>query len=232
MRRPFRLEDIIKPPPTEWYSPPGEPVYQKKYYIDDLRRNYRELGLDEKRVDEIDKKIPESSLVFSKTESEKINFDYIDKLVFKLNVVDDEIKVEIDSTMYDMYEEYISKYVVPPLELQIKAFKSVGASDKFIEKMIKKIENKKKIENEIDLLIEKVFEKDQKKKTQKKKEKEIVEEVEEKEIVEEVEEEEANDDDEEEDDDIGTEEDALVDEDAVDDDDQVQEDEEVELDDE
>ena len=223
MSRPFRLEDIIKPPPTEWYSPPGEPVYQKKYYIDDLRRNYRELGLDEKRVDEIDKKIPESSLVFSKTESEKINFDYIDKLVFKLNVVDDEIKVEIDSTMYDMYEEYISKYVVPPLELQIKAFKSVGASDKFIEKMIKKYENKKKIENEIDLMIEKVFEKEQKKKTQKKKEKEIVEEVEE---------EEANDDDEEEDDDIGTEEDALVDEDAVDDDDQVQEDEEVELDDE
>jgi hypothetical protein len=223
MSRPFRLEDIIKPPPTQWYSPPRDPVYQKKYYIDDLRRNYRELGLDEKRVDEIDKKIPESSLVYSKTESEKINFDYIDKLVLKLNVVADEIKVEIDSSMYDMYEYYVSKSLVPPLELQIKAFKSVGASDIFIENMIKKYENKKKIENEIDLMIEKVFEKEQKKKAQKKKEKEIIEEVEEEEV---------NDDDEEEDDDIGTEEDALVDEDAEDDDDQVQEDEEVELDDE
>jgi hypothetical protein len=223
MSRPFRLEDIIKPPPTQWYSPPRDPVYQKKYYIDDLRRNYRELGLDEKRVDEIDKKIPESSLVYSKTESEKINFDYIDKLVLKLNVVADEIKVEIDSSMYDMYEYYVSKSLVPPLELQIKAFKSVGASDIFIENMIKKYENKKKIENEIDLMIEKVFEKEQKKKAQKKKEKEIIEEVEEEEV---------NDDDDEEDDDIGTEEDALVDEDAEDDDDQVQEDEEVELDDE
>jgi hypothetical protein len=223
MSRPFRLEDIIKPPPTQSYSMPRDPVYQKKYYIDDLRRNYRELGLDEKRVDEIDKKIPESSLVYSKTESEKINFDYIDKLVLKLNVVADEIKLEIDSSMYDMYEDYVSKFVVPPLELQIKAFKSVGASDIFIENMIKKHENKKKIENEIDLMIEKVFEKEQKKKTQKKKEKEIVEEVEEEEV---------NDDDDEEDDDIGTEEDALVDEDAEDDDDQVQEDEEVELDDE
>jgi hypothetical protein len=215
MSRPFRLEDIIKPPPTQWYERPYAPVYQKKYYIDDLRRNYRQWGLDEKRVDEIEARIPEFETTHTQTEKEKLNVENFDKLKLILSIEGENIKVKIDSSMYDMYNDYISKAIKPPIELQVKAYKSVGASDEYIEKFLKNIERKKKYASHVDKIIEKVFEKEQKKPQKKKKPIEKEPEEEEEEIVEEEEEDHEGEE--------------LVDEDDEDDEEEVQE-EEIDLD--
>lgn len=220
MSRPFRLEDIIKPPPTQWYERPYAPVYQKKYYIDDLRRNYRQWGLDEKRVDEIEARILEIETTHTQTEKETLNIGNFDEIKLELSYEDDTVKVNINSSMYDMYNDYISKAIKPPIELQVRAYKSAGASDEYIEKFLKNIERKKKYASRVDKIIEKVFEKVQKKPQKKKKpiEKEIEKEPEEEEEI--VEEEEEDEDHE------GEE---LVDEDAENDEEEVQE-EEIELD--
>ena len=220
MSRPFRLEDIINPPPDQWYERPYAPVYQKKYYIDDLRRNYRQWGLDEKRVDEINERISEYETTHTETEKEILNIENLDKLKVILSVEGENIKVEIDSSMYDMYNDYISKAIKPPIELQVRAYKSAGASDEYIEKFLRNIERKKKYASRVEKIIEKVFEKEQKKPVKKKK---VIEKEpeEEEEIIEE----------EEEDEDAGNDEEGeeLVDEDAENDEEEVQE-EEVELD--
>lgn len=221
MSRPFRLEDIIKPPPTQWYERPYAPVYQKKYYIDDLRRNYRQWGLDEKRVDEIEARILEIETTHTQTEKETLNIENLDKIKLILSYENENIKVKIDSSIYDMYNDYISKAIKPPIELQVRAYKSAGASDEYIEKFLKNIERKKKYASHVDKIIEKVFEKVQKKPQKKKKpiEKEIEKEPEEEEIIEDEEEEEVDDEEGEE----------LVDEDAENDEEEVQE-EEIDLD--
>ena len=220
MSRPFRLEDITNPPPTQWYERPYAPVYQKKYYIDDLRRNYRQWGLDEKRVDEIEARILEIETTHTQTEKETLNIGNFDEIKLELSYEGDTVKVNINSSMYDMYNDYISKAIKPPIELQIKAYKSVGASDEYIENFLKNMKRKKKYETVVDKKIEKVFEKVQKKPVKKKK-------VIEKEIEKEPEEEEEIVEEEEEDEDHEGEE--LVDEDAEKDEEEVQE-EEIELD--
>jgi len=212
MSRPFRLEDIINPPPTQGYERPYTPVYKKKYYIDDLRKNYREWGLDEKRVDEFDKRIPEYKRNYVSESKETLNIEKLDELKITWSYEGDKVNIKIDSSLYDMYNDYISMGVQPPVDLQVRAYKSVGASDEYIENFMKKIERKKKYATVVDKLIEKVFDKEQKKPAKKKKV--IEKEPEEEEIIEEEEEDEQEEEGEE-----------LIDEDAENDEEEVQEEE-------
>jgi len=212
MSRPFRLEDIINPPPTQGYERPYAPVYKKKYYIDDLRKNYREWGLDEKRVDEFDKRIPEYKRNYVSESKETLNIEKLDELKITWSYEGDKVNIKIDASLYDMYNDYISMGVQPPVDLQVRAYKSVGASDEYIENFMKKIERKKKYATVVDKLIERVFDKEQKKPAKKKKV--IEKEPEEEEIIEEEEEDEQEEEGEE-----------LIDEDAENDEEEVQEEE-------
>jgi hypothetical protein len=212
MSRPFRLEDIIKPPPTEWYEREYVPVYKKKYYIDDLRKNYREWGLDEKRVDEIDKIMSEYKRNYVFESKETLNIENLDELKITWSYEGDKVNIKIDTSLYDMYNDYISMGVQPPVDLQVRAYKSAGASDEYIENFMKKIERKKKYATVVDKLIVKVFDKEQKKPAKKKKV--IEKEPEEEEIIEEEEEDEQEEEGEE-----------LVDEDAENDEEEIQEEE-------
>jgi len=212
MSRPFRLEDIIKPPPTEWYEREYVPVYKKKYYIDDLRKNYREWGLDEKRVDEIDKIMSEYKRNYVSESKETLNIEKLDELKITWSYEGDKVNIKIDTSLYDMYNDYISMGVQPPVDLQVRAYKSAGASDEYIENFMKKIERKKKYATVVDKLIVKVFDKEQKKPAKKKKV--IEKEPEEEEIIEEEEEDEQEEEGEE-----------LVDEDAENDEEEIQEEE-------
>ena len=212
MSQPFRLEDIINPPSTNWYEREYPPVYKKKYYIDDLRKNYREWGLGEKRVGEIDKRIPEYKRNYVSESKKTLNIEKLDELKITWSYEGDKVNIKIDASLYDMYNDYISMGVQPPVDLQVRAYKSAGASDEYIENFMKKIERKKKYATVVDKLIEKVFDKEQKKPTKKKKV--IEKEPEEEEIIEEEEEDEQEEEGEE-----------LIDEDAENDEEEIQEEE-------
>jgi len=212
MSQPFRLEDIINPPSTNGYEREYAPVYKKKYYIDDLRKNYREWGLDEKRVDEIDKIMSEYKRNYVSESKETLNIEKLDELKITWSYEGDKVNIKIDTSLYDMYNDYISMGVQPPVDLQVRAYKSAGASDEYIENFMKKIERKKKYATVVDKLIVKVFDKEQKKPAKKKKV--IEKEPEEEEIIEEEEEDEQEEEGEE-----------LVDEDAENDEEEIQEEE-------
>ena len=219
----FCLQDIINPPKNDSYKRPRQAVYRKNDYIHDLRKNYRELGLDLKIVDKIEQEIPEVHVEHNVYKTEKLNIEFSDKINVSLKVVNDKIHIEVNTLFYDLYENYFSKGLVPPLENQIDAYKSIGASEEFINTFINKMKHKKSLENKIDKMIEKVFEKEPKKKIQipKKKEKEKEDDIVEDNDDEEEEEEEEDD----------TEEEALIDEDDIDEDEDIQE-EEIEIDEE
>ena len=212
MSQPFRLEDIINTPSNNWYEKEYAPVYKKKYYINDLRKNYREWGLDEKRVDEIDKSILEYKRNYVSESKETLNIEKLDELKITWSYEGDKVNIKIDASLYDMYNDYISMGVQPPVDLQVRAYKSAGASDEYIENFMKKIERKKKYATVVDKLIEKVFDKEQKKPAKKKKV--IEKEPEEEEIIEEEEEDEQEEEGEE-----------LIDEDAENDEEEIQEEE-------
>lgn len=219
----FCLQDIINASKYPPYKHPRQGVYRKQDYINDLRKNYKELGLDLKIVDKIEKEIPDVHYTHTLKSSEKLNIEFSDTIFFSLKVIDDEIKIQVNSLFYELQEEYFSKGLVPPIDKQVEAYKSIGASQDFIDNFIHKMKQKKLIESKIDKMIDKVFEKDQKKKVPtKKKEKP-------KEIEEEIEED--NEEDEDEEDEQHTEEEALVDEDDIDEDENIEE-EDIEIDDE
>ena len=67
----FCLQDIINPPKNDSYKRPRQAVYRKNDYIHDLRKNYRELGLDLKIVDKIEQEIPEVHVEHNVYKTEK-----------------------------------------------------------------------------------------------------------------------------------------------------------------
>jgi hypothetical protein len=213
----FCLQDIIKPPKNPPYKYQRQGVYRKNDYIKDLRKNYTELGLDLKIVDKIEKEIPDVHYTHTLHSAEKLNNKFSDDIIVTLQVVGGEIKINVNTLFNELYEDYFSKGIVPPVDKQVEAYRSVGASDAFIKKFNHNTKQKKLMESKIDAIISKVFEKEPKKKIPKKKEKiEEVEDIEE--DIEEEEEEEEN-----------TEEEALVDEDDIDEDEDVEEDIEIDV---
>ena len=163
------LNDIINPPPTKFFTHEPAPVFQKKYYIDDLRRNCIDMGLGTEMVDIIDKRIPETDFTHTISTKEVINITNPDKLIVSLKVVDDYVNLNIDTTLMDMFRDYYDVGKVPPIDLRIKAYKSVNCSDDFIKKMINKHEKNKSISDRFGKMIEKIFEKVRDKKPSKKK---------------------------------------------------------------
>lgn len=189
MKKKFNLQDVIRPKQTVYYTQVKQPVYNKRYYINDLRKNYIECGLDPRRVDAIDKGIPELTDTKMYKQKDKDIIQDFEKIFLILKYEGDRVKVELNTRFLELYEKYYSNGKNPPIETKVEAYKSVGYSDEFIENMIVKSNKIKKDFEKIEKMIEKIFEKEPTKKIIRKK-KIIQEDPEEEEEEEEQEEEE------------------------------------------
>lgn len=221
MRKTFRLEDIL---PTKKQNPPSYvryPVYQKKTYIDGLRKNYIDCGLDPSRVDVIDSLIPEVKQRQKKEDTKELPINDYETIRVSFEYMDDGyVKIHVNTSMWDMFETYYKNAKNPPIELKVDAYRSLGYSEEFLQQMVRRDDNNRLRFEKIGAMIEKIFEKEPVKKVKKPKAKEVVvceDEILEDEIEEDEEEDVAPDDDE-----------ILVDEDADNDDDYVEEDIELE----
>lgn len=222
-KKQFCLNDIIRPEPSFFQGYVRTPVYRKKDYIDGLRKNYIECGLDPKKVDEIDRKIPEETHRTYDIQKNKLVIDEWETVKVNIEYNEDKIKLSIDTSLWDMFDSYYTKGINPPIELKVKAYRSMDFSEDYIKDMIQKDEINKTFSTKVSKMIEKIFDKEPVKKAPKPKKKPVVVDEDEEVIVDE--------DEENEDDDEGTEEDALVDEDAENDDDYVEDEEVVDVDD-
>ena len=182
------LDKIVNPPPTTRYVHKKYPVYQKDVYLALLKRNCEDLGIEYKEPDIPDYVPPQRP----KPPSEP-QLTFSDNVYMKVRILKSGIiRIKLDTSFASLYEKYYSKQKQPPMKSVIQAYKSMGFTQEFLEKIKTKFsrfaDHKKKVEKMID----EIFNKEPAKKPKKKKEEPIEDEVE---LEEEREEEEDPDDD-------------------------------------
>jgi len=186
------LDKIANPPPTVGYKQKRYPVYQKDTYLTLLKRNYHALGLEYKELD-----IPDYVPPVKSERPSEPELTFADKVYMKVRILKSGIiRIKLDTSFAVLYEKYYSNQKHPPMKSIIQAYKSLGFSSEFLEKVKTKFskfaDHKKKVQEKIDS----IFNKEPVKKPKKTKKKEVEEIVEdEEEINEEEEEEEEEDDD-------------------------------------
>ena len=172
------LDAIVNPPPTTHPSHPKKPIYQKDAYLSLLKRSYEDVGLAYKepnipdyvaRVTTIPPGEPELSL------SDRV---YLRVRILKSGI----IRIKLDTSFANLYEKYYSKCKQPPMTSIIQAYKSMGFSLEFLDKIKIKFskfaDHKKKVQEKIDSVFNKEPAK-KPKKIKKKEDEEPMEEIEE-----------------------------------------------------
>ena len=197
------LANIIqgfKTEPTRPHKHGKFAIQASNVYARLLERNYEYYGVPFKTPDIIEVQPPKKREVQDEPE-----LDFVDKVYLKLIILKSgKVRVKLIPHFLELWYNYYSKGKKPPIKTVIAAYKAVGFSNEFLQKIItnqkKRIEFAKKLEK----IIEKIFDKSTttKRKTVKPK---VEEKVEEK--VEDVETTDAPLDDDDDDDDDGPEED-------------------------
>lgn len=184
------LYSILTPSDTKYFNCVRGPVYKQDDYLKGLKKNNKEMGIPYK-----DPQLPEYTHVPTVERVKEPELTFVDRVYMKMRILKNgTVRIKLDPSFAILYEKYYSKGKTPPQKNVIQAYKSMGFSDEFLEKIkkgfAKNIEQQKRIEKVID----KVFNKEPMKKTKrKKKEEEPVEVIEE--PVEDVEEEEDDEED-------------------------------------
>jgi len=160
------LQNIIRPKPTQFYKHPKVPVYQQENYIKLLNKNRRELGLEEVVPD-----LPPEPTRQAKIVKLEPHVKMLDQVHMTTQVLKNgKVKIKLNTSMMDLHEKYYSKNKVPPTKTLLKAYKSLGFSDEFINKLDKSLSRRPAIAKIIADKIDKVFNKPTAPKTKKKKE--------------------------------------------------------------
>ena len=181
------LHSIITPCDTKYFNCVRGPVYKQDDYLKGLEKNNKEMGIPYK-----DPQLPEYTHVPPVERVKEPELTFVDRVYMKMRILKNgTVRIKLDPSFAILYEKYYSKGKIPPQKNIIQAYKSMGFSSEFQEKIkkgfLKNIEQQKRSEKVID----KVFNKEPKQKTKKKqKEEEPVEQEEPLEIVEERDEEE------------------------------------------
>lgn len=184
------LHSILTPSDTKYFNYVRGPVYKQDDYLKGLKKNNKEMGIPYK-----DPQLPEYTHVPTVERVKEPELTFVDRVYMKMRILKNgTVRIKLDPSFAILYEKYYSKGKTPPQKNVIQAYKSMGFSNEFLEKIkkgfAKNIEQQKRIEKVID----KVFNKEPMKKTKrKKKEEEPVEVIEE--LVEDVEEEEDDEED-------------------------------------
>jgi hypothetical protein len=176
------LYNIVKPPPVRYYTHKPQPVYRKEDYLRLLAKNRVDLGLEPKEMNipdwnppVIEERKPESHIFFA-------NPVHLQIRILKNGT----IRVKLNTAIGDLYTKYYSKQKAPPLKAVVQAYKSIGYSNAFLEKIIKSHDRKIKITESFNL--DTAFGKEPVKKKKKKEEPEPEPELEEEEDEEDEEE--------------------------------------------
>jgi|TARA_B110000003_G_C16642588_1_gene530732 hypothetical protein len=185
------LDKIANPPPTVGYKQKRYPVYQKDTYLALLKRNYHALGLEYKELD-----IPDYVPPVKSERPSEPELTFADKVYMKVRILKSGIiRIKLDTSFAVLYEKYYSNQKHPPMKSIIQAYKSLGFSSEFLEKVKTKFskfaDHKKKVQEKIDS----IFNKEPAKKPKKTKKKEELIEDENEEIEEERDDEQEEDDD-------------------------------------
>ena len=135
-----------------------------------LKYNYEVTG-----VNYIEPVLPESIKYKKKETLKEPELLYGDSVYVKMRILKSGIvRIKIDTSIATLYEKYYSKAIRPPPKSVIQAYKSMGFSEGFLEKIKRNFAKKEKEQKRIEGVIDKLFNKESAKKVKKKKEEEEV----------------------------------------------------------
>jgi hypothetical protein len=181
------LHGILNPGPVKVFKFVPGPVYEKKAYLVALEKHYNQCGIPFKYP-----QLPDYVRPVRPERRKEPSLCFGDQVYLKMKILKSGIvRIKLDTSIATLYEQYYSKAIRPPSKCIIQAYKSMGFSEQFLDKIKRNFVKKVKEQKRIETVIDKLFNKKPVKKVKKKKE--IIEE-EEKEIdivneeVEEVEE--------------------------------------------
>lgn len=150
---------IMYPDPTVRIQRKMQSIYNVEDYQKMLRRNYAYWNLDVHEADRIIASIPTKTYVPKIPIVPERHIDYLDRVKVTCTVKGDRVRVSIIPHMADLYEKYYKHYKIPPLAKQLIAFKKLGYSDTFLEKMITSQDTKIQKAKKFDAVFEKMFNK-------------------------------------------------------------------------
>jgi len=163
------LYGLLNPKPTIYFKFEKGPVYNREIYLRMLKTNYEVTG-----VNYIEPVLPESIKYKKKETLKEPELLYGDSVYVKMRILKSGIvRIKIDASIATLYEKYYSKGIRPPSKPIIQAYKSMGFSEMFLEKIKRNFAKKEKEQKRIEGVIDKLFNKKPVKKVKKKKEEEV-----------------------------------------------------------
>ena len=162
------LDKIVNPPPTTRHVHKKYPVYQKDVYLALLRRNCEDLGIEYKEPD-----IPNYVPPQRPNPPSEPQLTFSDNVYMKVRILKSGIiRIKLDTSFVSLYEKYYSKQKQPPMKSVIQAYKSMGFTQDFLEKIKTKFSKFADHKNKVEKMIDEIFNKEPVKKPKKSKKKE------------------------------------------------------------
>jgi len=162
----FKVQDVIdgikegtpKTPPLQ-----RQPVYMKHVYASLITRHYEDMGLpppdfidkipDPPRAPPPTPPDPGPTLLSADTVNVRLEYDE----------VQGSVKCHLSAALCTLHEAFYSKAVQPPIDEVVNAYRELGFSEKYLEKLLKKHETRLARIEKVDL--NKIFKPDSGSKT-------------------------------------------------------------------
>lgn len=167
------LHGLLNPSPPKVYKYVPDPVYEQKAYLIALEDHYKKCGIPFK-----DRQLPKNEIVVKPEAKKEPELGFADQVYVKMRILKNGIvRIKLDASIATLHEKYYKKALKPPVKSVLQAYKSMGFSPQFLEKIKKKFAMKVNEQKRVEKVIDKIFNKEPMKKVKKKKkEEEIVEE--------------------------------------------------------
>tara|TARA_Y100000389_G_scaffold200476_1_gene241032 strand:- start:1260 stop:1889 length:630 start_codon:yes stop_codon:yes gene_type:complete len=166
---------LLNPRPTKFYKYVPAPVYKEEDYLKTLKKNNEEMGIPYK-----DPQLPKYEIVVKPEPKKEPELTFSDRIYVKMKILKSGIvRIKMDASIASLHEKYYKKALRPPMKSILSAYKSMGFSPQFLEKIKNRFAWKVKEQKRIEKVVDKIFNKEPAKKVKKKKkeEEEIVEEI-------------------------------------------------------
>ena len=149
------LHGMLNPHPTKFYKYVPAPVYKEEDYLKTLKKNNEEMGIPYK-----DPQLPKYEIVVKPEPKKEPELTFCDRIYVKMKILKSGIvRIKLDASIAILHNKYYSKAKRPPMKSIIQAYKSMGFSSEFLEKIKKGFARNDKMQKRVEKLIDKLFNK-------------------------------------------------------------------------
>jgi|TARA_B100002019_G_scaffold292847_1_gene317409 hypothetical protein len=124
-------------------------------YLKLLKKNYEYWNVPFKSPDVIESKPPNTL-----ENNQEPDLEFVDKIYVKLTILKSgKVKVKLIPNFLVLWNTYYSKGKIPPFKSVMAAYKALGFSEEFIEKINKRKETRVAFFKKLEKIIERIFDK-------------------------------------------------------------------------